>query len=85
MNKIIVICLLILACLAKDDPKYDSLYIKQDNLGDSYVQAQQMYWFDQLIDHYDYNSEKTFKQRYWVLEDFYKAYSNGPIFIYLCG
>lgn len=35
------------------------------------------YYFDQTVDHLDSESTTTFKQRYWVNSDWYKA--GGPV------
>jgi len=40
-------------------------------------------WIDQPIDHLNYNSRVTFKQRYYVLSDYYAA--GGPAYLYICG
>jgi hypothetical protein len=40
-------------------------------------------WIDQPIDHLNYNSHATFKQRYYVLNDFYTP--GGPAYLYICG
>lgn len=34
MKAIIAFFMIILLCVAKDDPKYDTLYREKDNLGD---------------------------------------------------
>jgi hypothetical protein len=46
-----------------------------------------MYWFDQVLDHTEYqtaNIRATWKQRYFVFGDYYNA-SVGPIILYICG
>lgn len=40
-------------------------------------------WIDQPIDHFNYYSKATFKQRYYVLSDFYTV--GGPAYLYICG
>ncbi len=45
---------------------------------------QTQYWFDQLLDHYDYTQTKTWKQRYWVIDKFYNA-TAGPVYLFICG
>ena len=47
------------------------------------VNTVKMDWIDQIIDHYNYNSNATFKQRYYVLDDYYTT--NGPVYLYICG
>lgn len=41
-------------------------------------------WIDQIIDHFNYNSDATFKQRYYILNDYFKP-STGPVYLYICG
>ena len=43
----------------------------------------QQEWFSQIIDHFNYNSDATFQQRYYVLSDYYKP--GGPAFLYIAG
>ena len=45
---------------------------------------QQQLWFNQIIDHYDYSTSKTFKQRYFAIEDYFNP-KVGPIFLFICG
>lgn len=80
MKYILLLALLALA-LARDDPKYDSLYRKQQPKG---ALGQEMHWFDQVVDHYDYRAAEYFKQRYWVVKDYFNP-RVGPIFLYICG
>lgn len=40
-------------------------------------------WIDQPIDHFNYNSDLTFGQRYYVLNDYFQR--NGPAYLYICG
>lgn len=40
-------------------------------------------WIDQPIDHLNYNSQASFKQRYYVLNDYYSP--GGPAYLYICG
>lgn len=40
-------------------------------------------WIDQPIDHFNYYSKDTFRQRYYILSDFYAA--GGPAYLYICG
>lgn len=41
-------------------------------------------YFDQLLDHYDYVNSTTWKQRYFVSDDFFNP-QNGPVLLYICG
>lgn len=49
----------------------------------AFPNAQTQEWLDQYIDHFNYNSNATFKQRYYILNDFYSA--GGPAYLYICG
>lgn len=40
--------------------------------------------FDQVLDHYDYTSTTTWKQRYWVVDKFFNN-THGPVFLFICG
>ena len=39
--------------------------------------------FNQKVDHYDLANSATFKQRYWISEDYYTK--SGPLLVYICG
>lgn len=41
-------------------------------------------WLDQVLDHYDYTSPTTWKQRYYVVDTFFNK-SSGPVILYICG
>jgi hypothetical protein len=41
-------------------------------------------WFTQLTDHYDYYSNRTWQQRYWVVDQFFNK-ETGPVLLYICG
>jgi len=42
-------------------------------------------WFDyQLINHFDVQDNRTYSQRYWVMDQFYDR-KVGPVFLYICG
>lgn len=46
--------------------------------------SQTQFWFDQFVDHYDYSSKATWKQRYWVLDNHFNP-KNGSVILYICG
>ena len=64
--KIFIIFLLICLSLAIDNPKYDQLFRKSTLK----TVQQKQYWFDQVTDHYNYDSTqaRTWKQRYWAVD-----------------
>ena len=41
--------------------------------------------FTQHIDHFNYQDDRTFEQRYWINIEYFKDNTNGPNFIYICG
>ena len=42
--------------------------------------------FDNLVDHYNMQDDRTYKQRYWINDEYFnKGDKKGPIFIYICG
>ena len=43
-------------------------------------------WFDQQVDHFDMQNHDTFKQRFWINDQWWsKENGGGPLFLYLCG
>jgi hypothetical protein len=80
--KILVLLLIVSLALAKDNPKYDTLFRKTP----SKKLKQQMHWFDQVRNHYDYDSKdlQLWKQRYWAITDYFNPRS-GPVFLFICG
>mgnify|MGYP001954000792 CR=1 FL=1 len=69
--------------MAIDNPKYDRLFRKTTPIQET---NQEQYWFDQVTDHYNYDSTQatTWKQRYWVIDQFWNP-RIGPIFLFICG
>lgn len=48
-----------------------------------YVQVQK--WFSQQkVDHFNFSDTRTFAQRYWVIDQYYKK-ENGTVLLILCG
>ena len=42
--------------------------------------------FDNLVDHYNMQDDRTYKQRFWINDKYFKeGKEKGPIFIYICG
>lgn len=82
MAKVILVCLLVLAVFARDDPKYDIIFGNKQPTTRSFKQS--LYWFDQLTDHYDYHTTQYWKQRYWVSNETFKP-KVGAVFLYICG
>ena len=48
------------------------------------VYDQKQYWFDQILDHYDYKSTTLWKQRYYVVDNYFNP-NVGPVILYICG
>ena len=42
-------------------------------------------WFDNKLDHFNYQSTATYKQRYWSNDVYCTDKFSCPIFIYICG
>ena len=42
-------------------------------------------WFENQIDHFDYQSSATYRQRYWVNDVYCQDKTTCPIFVYICG
>ena len=46
---------------------------------------QTQHWFNsQLINHFDVQDNRTYSQRYWVLDQYFDQ-TSGPVFLYICG
>ena len=42
--------------------------------------------FDNLVDHYNMQDDRTYKQRFWINDKYFKeGKEKGPIFLYICG
>ena len=78
---ILIVCLSIAYCREREKYLNEFLPGKQP-IELNYTQKQ--FWFDQVLDHYDYTSTTTWRQRYWVMDDFYDP-NVGPVFLYICG
>ena len=44
------------------------------------------HWFENQLDHFNPNDDRTYKQRYWYNDKFYSGQeAQGPVFLYICG
>ena len=43
------------------------------------------HWFDNKVDHCNYQSNHTYKQRYWQNNVYCEDTATCPIFVYICG
>lgn len=48
------------------------------------VYDQKQYWFDQVLDHFDYKTTTYWKQRYFVISDYFNP-NVGPVLLFICG
>ncbi|XP_054156701.1 uncharacterized protein LOC128955089 [Oppia nitens] len=62
-------------------PKYNSMF--QLPIADKYVNTLPDNWFDQRVDHFNTSDTRTYKQRYFINNKFYKT--GGPVFLMLDG
>jgi dipeptidase len=46
--------------------------------------TQKQYEFNQIVDHFNYQNTSYFKQRYWVIDEFFNP-KVGPVFLFICG
>lgn len=77
--KLLILSLLILVVLARDDPRR---WAKNGlNLG---VSDQKQSWFTQIVDHFNYQSTETYQQRYWYIDNYFNP-NVGPVFLFICG
>ena len=86
MKLIILSILIVLSLAVRDDPKYWSRFSqnKDDLNTETPLFAQTQLWFNQIADHYNYQNATTWKQRYWVIDNFFNP-NVGPVFVYICG
>ncbi len=82
--KYIFLLALLIVVFARHDPKYDGLYRNKSNIKAPMLQSQEMHWFSQVLDHYDYRKVDYFQQRYWVVKDYFNP-RVGPVYLYICG
>ncbi|KYQ93111.1 peptidase S28 family protein [Tieghemostelium lacteum] len=45
----------------------------------------QYYWYNQILNHYDEQDQRTFAQRYWYNDLYYNYNKGGPIILYING
>jgi|LakMenEpi03Aug12_release.lakeMendotaPanAssembly.Ray.scaffolds.fasta_scaffold233471_3 hypothetical protein len=86
MKLVILSILIVLSLALRDDPKYWSRFSenKDDLKAENPLFAQTQLWFNQIVDHYNYQNATTWKQRYWVIDNFFNP-NVGPVFVFICG
>lgn len=86
MRLIFLSLLLVLALSIRDDPKYWSRFAPEDtNLqSETPLFAQTQLWFNNIVDHFNYQTSSTWRQRYWVTDNFFNP-NVGPVFVFICG
>jgi hypothetical protein len=82
-SAILLLCLLVVG-LARFRPDLFEQGYSDLPAAQPQVYSQNQYWFDQILDHYDYSSNVTWRQRYWVLDTFFNP-KNGSVILYICG
>merc|ERR1712032_1510079 len=66
---------------AEEEPDYEGKGLPQINV-DDFVEKT----FDNLVDHYNMQDDRTYKQRYWINDKYFEeGHEKGPIFLYICG
>lgn len=78
---LLVICL-ILTIQAREKIKY--LEQPLEDADHPLVYKQQEYWFDQVLDHFNYQTTTSWKQRYYAITDYFNP-NVGPVLLYICG
>ena len=43
------------------------------------------YYFENKLNHFDEKDDRTYKQRYWYNDNFFKKEEKAPVFLYICG
>jgi len=78
--------LLLLLVLAVLQAREKNIYQQKHNQDaeNPIVYEQKQFWFDQILDHYDYKTTKTWKQRYFVIDSYFNP-SVGPVILFICG
>jgi hypothetical protein len=80
--------LLLIIAVGLIECRFNEKYLEESLKGKSPVPLpdynQTLFWFDQVLDHFDYTSPKTWKQRYYVIDTFFDK-DSGPVFLYICG
>ena len=65
----------------EDDVYYEGKDLPQIDVNDFEEKT-----FENLVDHYNMQDDRTFKQRFWINDKYFKeGKEKGPIFIYICG
>lgn len=84
MTKLLILSLfIILSFSLRDDPKYwsqDELKPLQGEMLKGQTQA----WFTNIVDHFNYQANQTYQQRYWFIDNYFNP-NIGPVFVYICG
>lgn len=78
---LLVLCLA-LALQAKE--RLRNLQTPVEDPENELVFDQKQYWFDQVLDHFNYKTSSTWKQRYFVISDYFNP-NVGPVLLYICG
>ena len=42
-------------------------------------------YFENMLDHFNDKDTRTYKQRYWSNDKFFKPEEKAPVFLYICG
>ncbi|KAK5579541.1 hypothetical protein RB653_009225 [Dictyostelium firmibasis] len=61
-------------------PKHDELESTLDGSGSFPAQ-----WFTQTLDHFNFQNNQTFQQKYYVNDQYYNYQNGGPIILYING
>lgn len=48
------------------------------------MKGQTQAWFTNIVDHFNYQANQTYQQRYWYIDNYFNP-SIGPVFVYICG
>lgn len=86
MKKIFLILVIFLILSQLIESRYRPFKVKKSTSPPVIVHkfTQQQYEFDQIVDHSNYQVTNYYKQRYWVVNDYFVP-RVGPVYIFLCG
>ena len=82
MKAILILLALAIGVASMEKAKY--LQTPVENPEQDLVYTQKSYWFDQILDHFDYKTTTHWKQRYYVIGDYFNP-NVGPVLMYICG
>lgn len=82
MRVVVVLLALLIVLQAREKLKY--LEKPVEGAENELVFDQKQFWFNQILDHFDYKSTAYWKQRYYVIDNYFNP-KVGPVILFICG